>query len=99
MWLTGLAINEDEIMRRRFWPVILSMVFLTLAMAACAGQDSEPTATVANPTAPPADTPTTAPPTATPLTEPLFVLARIESLEVMSSDEDLFRSLARCDFK
>jgi hypothetical protein len=75
-------------MRRRFWVVVLMMVILTLAAAGCASEDAQPTATVASSTAAPADTPTAAPPTATPLSEPLFLLARVESLEVLSSDDE-----------
>ncbi len=74
-------------MRNGFLIVALLMIFATLAAVGCADQDEQPTATVTSPTVQAADTPTSVPPTATPLSEPLYLLAQVESLEVLPDDE------------
>lgn len=79
--------SEVLIMRRHFWLAMMSILVLALAASGCAEQDAQPSPTAASPTIPPADTPTSAPPTATPLTEPRFLLASVESLEVLSNGD------------
>jgi hypothetical protein len=77
-------------MRRATQLILISAAAIAFAVTGCANQEEPATTSVANPTVPPAETltPTAAPATATPLAEPDYQLARVESLEVLASDEE-----------
>jgi len=74
-------------MRRNGWLLIALVVFIGLLSSACANQEESSTPTSEGLTAQAEATPTVPLPSATPITDPEFLLARVESLEVISNDD------------
>lgn len=66
--------------------VVLTITILVLVLSGCAGQEEPTTPTVSGSPPGPTATPTAPPPT--PFTEPVFDLAQVESLEILTEDQD-----------